>query len=348
MNNAGYIPKQLRIRAKRLCRVMFSVSGVDPMEESRKRPVVYARMMVAYALLREGNTEHSVGTVLGWDHSTINYYRSAMDDILSSPGYAKERELWDTFIKTSKYMEKTLIVIPYLASGAQGNELELAVTGWRKHFKEPYQIVLVGDYHPIVESGDDIAFIKCPHIDTVCGQYMPALDHVHKFRTVRKFYPKTEGFVYTCDDIYAVADITLADIKVPKYPEIATKWLEPKDWSGKIVDWYDARGNTAAICRREGLPVRDWVCHMPVYFEWDKFIEILDKYDADHNSIVPENIYFSMYADVNGAEDARNWRDEVHGSNPNLRPLGTVKWVTNQNSGWSPKLEEILRKHYGI
>ena len=77
--------------------------------------------------------------------------------------------------------KEILVVIPYLAKEAQGRELELAVTGWRKHFKEPYHIVVVGDHDPIVDTGDDITFIECPRIDPVPGQYLPHLDMVHKF-----------------------------------------------------------------------------------------------------------------------------------------------------------------------
>ena len=247
-------------------------------------------------------------------------------------------------------MKQTLVVIPFLASAAQGNELELAVTGWRMHFKDPYHIVIVGDFHPVVDTGDDITFIHCPRIDPVPGQYTPHLDHVHKFRKVHEAFPDTEGFIYTCDDIYATADFNLWDVKLPKYPEIFTKWLEDSDWKRSDSDWWADRGKTAALCRKEGLPVRDWVCHLPVYYEWDKLLAIYDKYDCDHVSYIVENIYFSqMYPDASSALDARNFRDDVRTSYPgNLRPVGSIKWITNGNCGWSETLEGILKEHYGL
>ena len=61
-----------------------------------------------------------------------------------------------------EYENKVLVVIPYLASAAQGRELEFAVAGWRKHFKENFLIVVVGDYHKVCSTGDDIFFIPCP------------------------------------------------------------------------------------------------------------------------------------------------------------------------------------------
>lgn len=240
-------------------------------------------------------------------------------------------------------MKKILVVIPYLAEQAQGHELELAIMGWKKHFTEDFEIVVVGD-KPVSEA---ITFIPCPRIEPIPGQYTPHLDHVHKFRKVREYFPDTEGFIYTCDDIYAVTDFTLEDVKTLKYPEIATKYLGENDWNKDKADWWADRGKTAALCRREGLPVRDWVCHLPVYYEWDKLLKIYDKYDCDHNSYIVENIYFNKeYKEGMPIVDARDYRDEVLRANPDLRPLGTVKWIYNANCGWSEKLESILYKHY--
>ena len=246
-------------------------------------------------------------------------------------------------------MDKTIIVIPYLALAAQGHELQLAVAGWHKHFKEPHEVVIVGDFdeNVIAALGSlGTTFVDCMRVDPIDGQYRPAIDHIHKFRRVRELFPNEKGFIYTCDDIYAVKDFTLDDVMIPKYPEIHTKWMEENDWDGKTDTWWGARGYTAQLCRDAGLPVRDWVCHMPVYYEWDRLLDIFDRYDADHHAIIPENIYFNMYAHVEAAQPATCWRDEVTTATPCLRPLGTVTWVTNQNAGWSTKLENILKKHY--
>lgn len=243
-------------------------------------------------------------------------------------------------------MMKTLVIIPYLASAAQGSELELSVLGWGKHFLEPHTIVVVGDYHPCVE-GEDIAFIQCPRIEPIEGQYLPHLDHVHKFRKVREAFPDTEGFIYTCDDIYAVADFTMEDILAPKHPELGA-YIKPYDWHSNAADWWSDRGKTAELCIREGLPARDWVCHLPVYYEWDKLFAIYDKYDCDHNSYIVENIYFSMLYGDRCSFPAADYRYEVKTANPGGRPIGGVKWITNQNCGWSKALEKILRDHYGI
>ena len=242
---------------------------------------------------------------------------------------------------------KILVVIPYLAIAAQGNELELAVTGWRKFFKEDFLLVIVGDYHPIVDTGDDIVFIDCPQVEPIPGQYLPHIDHVHKFRTVREHFPDTEGFVYTCDDIYPVADNTMQDILQPKFPECGSS-IPPFDWR-LMRDWYADKGKTADLCDAKGLPRKDWVCHLPVYYEWELLLRIYDKYDCDHNSYIVENIYFNIiYLDNPDAVNSYLYHDEVKTSNPAIRPIGTVKWISNANCGWSDKLSDILKHHYGI
>lgn len=99
MNEKNLTDPRLRERAQRLCAVMKEVSGHDPLDETRRRAVVMARMMVASALLAEGYTENAVGTVLGWDHSTIHHYRKRMKEVMTTPGYEAEKEILGKFKK---------------------------------------------------------------------------------------------------------------------------------------------------------------------------------------------------------------------------------------------------------
>ena len=245
-------------------------------------------------------------------------------------------------------MKEILVVIPFWAQGAQGNELELALTGWKKHFKEPHKLVVVGDLPQTFDVSEYAEFIPCERIEPVPGQYLPHLDHVHKFRKVREAFPDTEGFVYTCDDIYPTADNTLADILIPKMPERGFP-VTIGDWRQSRPDWYNDKWKTADLCRREGLPIRNWVCHLPVYYEWGRLLEIYDRYGCDRTSYIVENIYFNIkYPDNPQAVTERVYHDEVTTSSPCIRPMGSVMWVSNANSGWSRILEGMLREHYGL
>lgn len=78
---------------------MYRLTGTNPVAELRVRRVVTARVLVAYALMNDGYSEHEIGCVLGWDHSTINHYRKKMKTFMEAPGYDAERELWEEFMK---------------------------------------------------------------------------------------------------------------------------------------------------------------------------------------------------------------------------------------------------------
>lgn len=248
--------------------------------------------------------------------------------------------------------EKILVVIPYLASAAQGKELEFAVAGWRKHFNEDYLIVLVGDYNPIVETGDDIVFVKCPRVKWPGkGNYWAHIDHVHKFRTVREVFPDSKGFIYTCDDIYAIKDFTMEDVLVPKVrqKEISGSFFSQNAW---VVDNW----RTRCILRREGLPVMNWVCHLPVYYEWDKLFAIYDKFNCDKKSYVVEQLYFNTYyadAEYVMVEDNKSeYQFKVWDKKTTVedlkKALGNKFWVSNSVCGWSREMEAVLTEYYGL
>lgn len=258
-----------------------------------------------------------------------------------------------TTVKNRKKMSNNSfipVVIPYLASAAQGNELELAVTGWRKHFDTPYHIYIVGDPHPVISTGDDIDLIRCPKVGCEKGSYQPNVDIANKLFTfcMECMDNDIPGFVYTCDDIYPVNDFTIAEIAFPK----VTGGMSERDAEEKD-GWWGAYQRTRRTCVEEGLGTWDWVCHLPVLFETGKFAFICQNYDCHTRSHVFENLYFNTFDKdriplVLDGHD--NLKYEVS-TNP-LDSFGFDKalknkiFITNTNSGWSPELEERLRKHY--
>ena len=241
------------------------------------------------------------------------------------------------------------IVIPYLASQAQGRELEYAVAGWRRHFEQPHHIFIIGDYHPVVSTGDDITFIACPRVPELPGQYRPHLDHVNKFRTFMRLHPEYEGFIYACDDMYAVNDFDIHDVRIVK--------MLADDIKGNANSkngWQRDAAKTRALLRSERLPVVNYICHLPVYYELDKLLAVWDRYDCDHVSYVVENIYFNtFYKNRKPLKlDIRydNLKCGVYRPNPNLdtirKAFETKVWITNSVKGWIPELDWMLRKYY--
>lgn len=248
-------------------------------------------------------------------------------------------------------MNKILIVIPYFANQAQGRELEYAVAGWRKYFKENFCIVLVGDYHKVVESGDDITFIHCPRVGVqTLDNYRKHIDHVNKFLRVRKMFPDSTGFVYTCDDIYPVNDFTMEDILQPKIVS-----MHIKGDANHKNGWVRDNVKTREKLLQEGLPDKNWVCHLPVYYEWDKLLAIYYKYNCRNCSYVVENLYFNIYfgdADPININDVQTITYKLWDKSGDIDSFKaatkTVKWLCNSVRGWRPEMETVLKDYYGI
>ena len=247
---------------------------------------------------------------------------------------------------------KYLVVMPYFAGGAQGREIEYAVAGWRKHFKEPYLLVIVGDYHPVVDTGDDIKFIPCERVpEQPDYNYRPHIDFVKKFKAVRKEFPDSEGFVYATDDLYAVNDFDMIDVKtlrqngdritIPKYP---------------VKPWDKEKKKTKELLEKEGYPTRNFVTHLPFWFEWNKLEALWDKYDMEHNSYIFEDLYFNIYYSTRVPMqlhiDYDNYKCGVYRANPRYnyiqKAFKNKIWIQNSVEGWIPYLEEVLSKYYGI
>lgn len=243
------------------------------------------------------------------------------------------------------------IFIPYLAEGAQGNELGYAVAGWRRHFKEEYHITVIGDRHPVVDTGDDISFIQCERVpDPGPGNYRPHIDHVHKFRTALQAWPGIEGFIYACDDMYAVNDFDIHDVRIVK--------MLADDIKGNANSkngWQRDAAKTRALLRSEHLPVVNYICHLPVYYEVDKLLAVWDRYDCDHNSYIVEDIYFNMYFHRRKPYRLDAERDNLKLGLYGDVPAETIReafsrkiWITNSPLGWSRDLDNLLMEHYDL
>ena len=245
-------------------------------------------------------------------------------------------------------MEKYLIVIPYISSGTQGNELELAITGWRKHFKEDFEIVVIGDYHPIVDTGNDITYIECDRITETCNDnYLPAMDVLNKLQVLKKHYCK--DFILTYDDIYAVNDFDINDVKFLKALELESSFSETSP-----NGWKRAKAKTKNLLLKEGYPTTNFSIHLPRWYEFNKLEELWDKYDLYHNDYIIEDLYFNIYYKdripfiLNRETD--NIKFGIYSSDVTKYQIKhafkTKIWINNSVVGWSSDLEKLLRIHY--
>lgn len=242
-------------------------------------------------------------------------------------------------------MESYLVIIPYLAGEAQGNELELAVKGWKRHFKEPHQIVIVGDWPKF--SGN-YEFIHCPRIEPVEGQYLPHLDIIHKIDVALQNFPEYDGFIYTCDDIFAVNDFGMEEILFPKVQDAVMPIISDDEENG----WWRDLGKTRIVCEENGYGLRNWVCHLPVYYDRLKYLEIIERHDCRETSYVVENLYFNAFWSNRVPlvlSKGNNLKYPVQGAfikKEVTAAFGEKIWIYTSVSGWCKELEEMLEEHY--
>lgn len=242
-----------------------------------------------------------------------------------------------------------LVVITYLSKEAQGRELEFAIAGWRRHFKEDYLIVLTGEDLPYIE-GDDIAYVYSERVPASEGNYRAHLDYVSCLRKVRKRFPESEGFILVADDCYAVNDFDLATVKQLKCLPGGIDY-DPQSPN----PWRRDKMRTKRVLQVNGFPQRNFTTHLPIWYEWDKLERIWDEFKMDTISFVVEDLYHNLYYPVAGAieigEDD-NLKCGVYTTRPDpdrlRRALDTKVWITNNPDGYVRVLEDLLEKYYGI
>lgn len=247
--------------------------------------------------------------------------------------------------------EAVLVVIPFCSAGAQGRELEYAVAGWRKHFKENYLIVLAGEYHPVVETGDDIVCVESPRVPAKEGHYRQHLDYVSCLKKVRAKFPESKGFIMVADDCYAVNDFDLSDVKLLKQ-----KSSEMGGSFASTNGWLRDKARTRERLLRDGYPIRNFTTHLPQYYEWDKLSALWEKYDMENVSYVMEDLYYNIYyptrIPLQLHIDFDNFKCGIYRKNPRMeyihRAFKQKIWIQNSPEGWIPELDRMLASYYGI
>ena len=238
------------------------------------------------------------------------------------------------------------VVIPYINREAQGDELRYAIEGWRKHCKTPCHIIVVGDVNPCFIGDPFVTYIPKSRQPEMPGQYLPHIDHVHKMMAVyERLGHKMKGFVQVADDCYAVNDFTIEDVLFPKvFAEVIP--------AGDINDengFYRDQEKTRLALVGAGLPTRNWTTHLPRYYDWEKYIDIIDQYNCGFESYIIEDLYYNTYyAGIHPylLKEHDHYIERLESMNTPI--IGDSIWLSNSVYGWSPKLESFLKQHYEI
>lgn len=250
--------------------------------------------------------------------------------------------------------ERILICMPYYSGGAQGRELEMSLTGWKKFCKFPFKIAIIGDNNPIMNKFDFVEWVPCERVPIAENQYRPHLDRANKFLKAYELYHNGEhydGFFHICDDHYPVHDFDLKYLTQHYYLQMDFNG----DMSKAPNNWKHDLAKTKQLLKRKGLHSVNFTTHFPQWYDFEKYKKIVDEFNLTKNSYVIENIYYNYYnvrlsqqADsirlgVWNATDSNEKMDSIL-SNPNDKR----KFIACSTAGYNKNFENKLCKYLGI
>lgn len=242
--------------------------------------------------------------------------------------------------------KETLVVLPYKQSGSQGNEIKIALNGWRKFCQFKYHFIVIGEFDKKLRNEFPWAeFINCPSLPKKDGQYNPHLDIQNKFNVVSRMYSQIyNGFIYMTDDEYAIKPFNLDDITKTHYHTSGFTGCE----KAPTHFWSHDKWKTRQLLDKEGLPHINYTTHYPCYFEFKKLEEIRKKYNLLEESYVFDDLYFNYFNHEEPILDNTIrlgiWNNNIF-KNEFQKAVDdpNIKFMCNSVEGWSKELEDELK-----
>lgn len=245
----------------------------------------------------------------------------------------------------SQIKDDVLVVLPYKQSGAQGNEIRITLTAWRKFCQFNYRFVVIGEFDKSLKYDFPwVKFIECPSVAKQESQYTPHLDIQKKFSAISRLYAQEyNGFIYITDDEYAIKPFDLDDITKIHYhaPSFTGDEKASKTY------WRYDKWKTKQLLDRENLPHINYTTHYPCYFEFKRLDNLRKRYNMSNESYVFDDVYFNSFEHEQpilddtirlGIWNYNIYKNEFQNAvdNPN------IKFMCNSVEGWSTDLEKSL------
>ena len=245
----------------------------------------------------------------------------------------------------NNFNKEILIVLPYKQSRAQGREIELTLSLWKKFCTFDYHFVVIGEFDDSLKNKFQwVEFIHYKLIKKYDNQYNPHLDIINKFDFIMQKYSKIyNGFIYITDDEYAIKPFTIFNILQVYYH--SKEFIG--DEKAPTFYWRHDKWKTRKLLDRENLPHINYTTHYPCFFEFNKLKEICDKFNLKNESYVFDDIYFNYFEHEEPILDNEIrlgiWNNQIYKqefqkaiNNPN------IKFCCNSVEGWSKELENDL------
>ena len=247
----------------------------------------------------------------------------------------------------SSLKKETLVVLPYKQRGSQGNEIRLALNGWRKYCQFNYHFVVIGEFDESLKNEFPwVEFIYCGSLPKIESQYNQHLDVQHCMECVMKKYDKIyDGFIWMVDDNYAIKSFTLNNITTIHHINSDFQGIQEQP----STYWNHDKWKTKQLLDRENLPHYNYTTHFPCYFEFKKLKEIWDKFNMRNESYVLEDIYFNYFSHSEPIHANKIrlgiWSKDIFNRDfQNAVSDPNIKFVCNSVEGWSKELEDELEK----
>ena len=84
----------IRKDAIRLTKIIYRVTGYNPIIESSQRSIVLSRIFLCHALSLKGYDNMEIAETLGWNHALMTYYAKRMRQIFSQPEDSRNLQQW--------------------------------------------------------------------------------------------------------------------------------------------------------------------------------------------------------------------------------------------------------------
>lgn len=244
-----------------------------------------------------------------------------------------------------QFKEEILVVLPYKQNCSQGNEIKLALKGWRKFCQFKYHFIVIGEFDESLKTEFPwVEFIYCPSKEKKENQYNPHLDIQNKFKIVMKRYSQIyDGFIYITDDEYAIKPFELNDITKIYYHSSSFTGCEKCPTSF----WRRDKWKTRLLLDREQLPHINYTTHYPCYFEFKKLNEMWNKFNMLEESYVFDDVYFNYFKHEDPILDSTIrlgiWNNDIYKNDfKNAVNNPNIKFMVNSVEGWSKELENDL------
>ena len=245
----------------------------------------------------------------------------------------------------SEKNDQVTVVIPYIGKFAQGDELKFALRGWHENFKEKMNVVIIGSGVP--KLSEAVHVIECERVGN-----MPPIDIAHKMLKAIESDLVSEKFIWANDDQYLISPCMLADFEILK----CSGKLGEKNFGS--TTYQQNKKRTMDLLNKEKLGVWDFSTHTPFVFEKQKLKSLIEKFDLTKVQHLIATVYYNVFfpdfvplqVDDQVALDHDNIKIGVYRQNADFTRLKKLmpgkKLISNSESGWSPKLAELLANRF--